>query len=157
MSLGVSFETCLRRREHVLMGRRCYVLLRHRHDVPIECRGNVPLRRLGDVPPRRRLVFHFRRTCNVIAAYRATSLRCRYDVLLSGGFLWILLNLQEFSKNSILWLTKTKYYRNFYAQGDLKLFSKVGNMNNFIVSASIHKIFGTNSSFHAKKRARGKV
>ena len=58
--MGVSFETCLRRRGDVLMGRRCYVLLRRGHDVPIRRRGDVSLRRLGNVPPRRRWVFHLR-------------------------------------------------------------------------------------------------
>ena len=61
--MGVSFETCLRRRGDVLMGRRCYVLLRRRLDVSIRRRGDVPLRRLGDVPTRRRWVFHLGRTC----------------------------------------------------------------------------------------------
>ena len=60
-SLGVSFETCLRRRE------------------------DVTLRRLSDVPLRRRWVFHLRRTCDVTGTYRETSLRRRYDVLLPGG------------------------------------------------------------------------
>ena len=59
--MGVSFETCLRRRE------------------------DVPLRSLGDVPLRRRWVFHLRRTCDVTGTYRETSLRRRYDVLLPGG------------------------------------------------------------------------
>ena len=58
--MGVSFETCLRRRE------------------------DVPLRRLGDVPLRRRWVFHLRRTCDVTGMYRETSLRRHYDVLLQG-------------------------------------------------------------------------
>ena len=40
-SLGVSFETFLRRRGDVLMGRRCYVLLRSRYNVPIRRRGDV--------------------------------------------------------------------------------------------------------------------
>ena len=83
--MGVSFETCLRRREDVPMRRRCYVLLRRRHDVPIRCRGDVPLRRLGDVPSRRRWVFHLRRTCDVAGTYRETSLRHCHDVLLPGG------------------------------------------------------------------------
>ena len=59
-SLGVSFETCLRRRKDALMGSYCYVLLKRFHDVPIRCRGDVPLRRLGDVPPRSRWMFHLR-------------------------------------------------------------------------------------------------
>ena len=58
MSLGVSFETCLRRHEYILMGRHCYILLRHRHDDPIRGRGDVPLKLLGDVSTRRRWVFH---------------------------------------------------------------------------------------------------
>ena len=72
-SLGVSFETCLRRRGDVLMGRRCYVLLRNRHYVPIRHHRDVPLRRLGDVPPRRRWVLHLRRTCDVAGTYREMS------------------------------------------------------------------------------------
>ena len=36
--LGVSFETCLRCHEDVLMGSRCYVLLRRRHNV----QGSLP-------------------------------------------------------------------------------------------------------------------
>ena len=75
MSLGVSFETCLRRRGEALMGHRCYVLLRRHHDVPIRCRGDISLRRLGDVPQRRHWVFHLRRNCNVTGMYRETSLR----------------------------------------------------------------------------------
>ena len=51
--LSVSFETCLKRRGDVLMGRHCYVLLRRGYDVPIRRRGDLPLRRLGDVPSRR--------------------------------------------------------------------------------------------------------
>ena len=48
-SLGVPFETCLRRRGDVLMGRLCFVLLRCYHDVPKRCREeHVPLRRLGE-------------------------------------------------------------------------------------------------------------
>ena len=85
-SLGVSFETCLRRRKDALMGRCCYVVLKRFHDVPIRCRGEVPLRRLGDVPPRSRWVFHLRRTCDVAGTYRETSLQRRYNVLLPGGF-----------------------------------------------------------------------
>ena len=54
MLLGVSFETCLRHCEGVLMERRRYVHFRRFHDVPISCRGDVPLRCLGNVPPRRR-------------------------------------------------------------------------------------------------------
>ena len=60
------------------MARRCYVLLRRPHDVPIRCRG--------DVPPRRRWVFHLRRTCDVTGTYRERSLRRRYGVLLSDGY-----------------------------------------------------------------------
>ena len=71
-SLGVSFETCLRRRRDALIGRRCCVFLRRCH-FPIRCHGDVPLRRLGDVPRRRRWVFHSRRTCDVAE-------RRRYDV-----------------------------------------------------------------------------
>ena len=70
--MGVSFETCLRRRGDVMMGRRCYVLLRRRYDVPIRRRRDAPLRRLGDVPSIRRWVFHLRRTCDVAGTYRET-------------------------------------------------------------------------------------
>ena len=83
--MGVSFETCLRRRRDGLMGRRCYVLLRRFHDVPIRCRGDVPLRRLGNVPLKRHWVFHLRYTCDVAGTYTETLLRRRYDVILSGG------------------------------------------------------------------------
>ena len=48
--MDVLFETCLRGRGDVLMGRCCYVLLRRRHNVSIKCLGDVPLRCLGDVP-----------------------------------------------------------------------------------------------------------
>ena len=82
--LGVSFETCLRRRWDVLMRHCCYVLLRCRRDVPIT-RGDVPLRRLGGIPTRRRWVFHLGHTCDVAGTYRQTSLRRRHDVLLPGG------------------------------------------------------------------------
>ena len=85
MSLGVSFEFCLRRREDVPMRRRCYILLRRPHDVLIRCRGDVPLRCLGDVPSTRRWAFHLRRNCDVARTYRETSLRRRQDVLLPGG------------------------------------------------------------------------
>ena len=85
MLLGVSFETCLKRREEVPLSRRCYVLMRRPHNVPIGCRGDVPLRRLGDVPSRRRWVFHLRRNCDIAGTYRETSLRCYHDVLLPGG------------------------------------------------------------------------
>ena len=83
--MGVSFETCLRRREDVMMGRRCYVFLRRRYDFPVRRRRDTPLRRLGDVPLRRRWVFHLRRTYDVTVTYRETSLRRRHDVLLPGG------------------------------------------------------------------------
>ena len=83
--MGVSFETCLRRREDVPMRRRCYVLSRRRHNIPIRYRRDVPLRRLGDVPSRGRWVFHLRRNCDVTGIYRETLLRRRHDVLLSGG------------------------------------------------------------------------
>ena len=85
MSLGVSFETCLRQRGNVLMGRICYDLLRRRYDVPKRRGGDVPLRRLGDVPSRRRLVFHLGRTCNVTGTYREKSLRRRHNVLMLDG------------------------------------------------------------------------
>ena len=85
MSLGVSFETCLRRREDIPIRRRCYILLKFRHDVPIKCRKDAPLRRLGHVPSRLCLLFHLRRTCDVAGTYRNTLLWRRHDVLLSGG------------------------------------------------------------------------
>ena len=87
-SLGVPFETCLRRRGDVMMGRRRYVLLRRCYDVPIRRRRDAPLRRLGDVPSRRHWVFHLRRTCDVAGTYRETSLRRRHDVLMPGGFIF---------------------------------------------------------------------
>ena len=83
--MRVSFETYLRRRGDVLMGRRHYVPLRRRHNMPIRRREDVPLRRLGDVPLRRRCVFHLRRTRNVAGTYKETSLRRRHDVSLPGG------------------------------------------------------------------------
>ena len=83
--MGVSFETCLRRRGDVLMGRLFYVLLRRHYDVPIRCRGDVPLTRLGDVPSRRRWVLHLGHTCDVTGTYRETSLRRRQEVLMPGG------------------------------------------------------------------------
>ena len=58
--VGVSFETCLRRRGDVLMGRRHYVPMGRHHDIPIRRREDVPLRRLGGVPLRRHWVFHLR-------------------------------------------------------------------------------------------------
>ena len=73
--LGVSFETYLRRRRDVLMGRRYYVPLRRRHNIPIRRREDELLRRLGDVPLRRRWVFHLTRTCDVAGTYRETSPR----------------------------------------------------------------------------------
>ena len=85
MSLGVSFETCLRRRGDVIMGHRCYVFLRRRYDVPGKCRRDVPLRCLGGAPQRRRWLFRLRRTCDIAGTYREMSLRCRYEVLLLVG------------------------------------------------------------------------
>ena len=85
--MGASFETCLRRRGDVLMGRRHYVPMRRHHDIPIRRREDVPLRRLGDVPLRRRWVFHLRRTYDVAGTYRETSLRRHHDVLLLVGTL----------------------------------------------------------------------
>ena len=84
-SLGVSFETYLRRCGDALMRRRHYVPLRRGHDIPIKRREDVPLRRLDDVPLRRRWVFHLRCTCDVAGQYKETSLRRRHDVLLPGG------------------------------------------------------------------------
>ena len=83
--MGVSFETYLRRRGDVVMGRRHYVPLRRRHDIPIRRREDVPLRRLGDVSLRHRWVFHLRRTCDVAGMYKETLLRRRHDVLLPVG------------------------------------------------------------------------
>ena len=88
MSLDVSFETCLRRRGHVLMRRRWDLLLRRGNSVPVRRRGNVPLRRLCDVPPRRRWVLHLRRTCDVVRKYRETSLRRCHDASLPGGYVY---------------------------------------------------------------------
>ena len=85
--MGVSFETCLRRRGDVLMGRRHYVPMRRRHDISIRRREDVPLRRLGNVSVRRRWVFHLRLTCDVAGTYRETSLRHLHDVLLRVGLL----------------------------------------------------------------------
>ena len=76
MSLGVSFETCLRRRGDVLTRCRCYVLSRRRHDVPIRRRGDVPLRRLGDVPSRCLGCFIW----DLPAMSPARTYRRRYDV-----------------------------------------------------------------------------
>ena len=75
--MGVSFETCLRR--------RCYVILRRLYDVSIRRRGDTTLRRLRDVPSRRRWVFYLRRTCDDTGTYSETSLRRRHDVLMPGG------------------------------------------------------------------------
>ena len=58
--MGVSFETCLRRRGDVMIERHYYVLLKRRQDVPTKRCGDVLLRRLGDVPQRVRWVFHLR-------------------------------------------------------------------------------------------------
>ena len=86
--MGVSFETCLRRRGDVLMGRRFYVLLRSRYDIPIRRPGDVPVRRLGVVPSKRRWLFHLGRTSDVAGRYRVTSLRRRHDVLMPGGYVY---------------------------------------------------------------------
>ena len=93
--MGVSFETCLRRRGDVLIGRRYYVLLRRYHDAPLRCRGDVSLRHLRDVPTRRRWVFDLRRTCDVPGMYRETSLPRRYNVFLPGGKLIPELHLKQ--------------------------------------------------------------
>ena len=69
------------------MVRRHYVPLRRGHNIPIRSCEDAPLRRRDDVPLRRRWVFHFRRTCDVAGTYKETSLRRRYDVLLTGGLL----------------------------------------------------------------------
>ena len=73
--MGVSFETCLRRRGDILMGRRHYVPMRRHHDIQLRRREDIPLRRLGDVSLRRRWVFRLRRTCDVTGTYRETLLR----------------------------------------------------------------------------------
>ena len=62
MSLGVLFETYLRRSGDVQMGRRHYVPWRCRYDILLRRCEDVLMRRLGDVPLRRRRVFHLRRT-----------------------------------------------------------------------------------------------
>ena len=67
-SLGVSFETCLRR--------CCYVLLRRRHDVPIRCRGAAPLRVLTAF--HRDVVGCF--IWDVLATSLGSTERRRYDV-----------------------------------------------------------------------------
>ena len=110
-SLGVSFETCLRRRRDALMGRHCYVFLRCCHDVPIRCREDIPQRRLGDVPPRSHWVFHLRRTCDVAGTYRETSLRGRYNVLLPGGLvqrIWLKTKNTESTERRRPTQTRTK-------------------------------------------------
>ena len=86
--MGVSFETCLRRRGDVMMGRHCYVLLRRHYDVPIRRHRDAPLRHLGDVPSRHRWVFHLRRTCDVAGMHKETSLRRRHDALMLGGIVF---------------------------------------------------------------------
>ena len=91
--LGISFETNLRRRGDVLMGRRHYVSLRRCHEIPIRHSEDAPLRRLGDNPLRRCWVFHLRRTCDVTGTYRETLLRSRWDILLPVG------SYQAFFKN----------------------------------------------------------
>ena len=83
--MGVSFETCLRRRGDVTMGCHCFVFLRRRYDVPIRRRRDASLGRLGDVPSRRRWVFHLRRTCDIAGMYRETSLQRRHNVLMPSG------------------------------------------------------------------------
>ena len=72
VSLGVSFEICLRSRGDVLMERYCYVLLRRRHDVSIRCPGDVPLRHFADGLLRCRWVFHLRCSYNVAGTQRKT-------------------------------------------------------------------------------------
>ena len=84
MSLVASFETCLRRRGDVLIGRRHYVLMKRHRDIPIRRHGDVTLSRLGCVPLRRHWVFHLRRTYDVTGTYRETSLRRRHNVDVLG-------------------------------------------------------------------------
>ena len=81
-SLGVSFETCLRRRGDVLIGRHCYILSRRRHNCPIRRCADVPLRHLGNVPSRRRWVFYLRQTCEVAGTYSETLFECCHNLLL---------------------------------------------------------------------------
>ena len=112
MSLGVSFQTCLRRHGDVLMGGRCYVLLRRHHDIPIRRHRDVPLSHLGDVPTRRRWVFHLGHICHVARTYRETSLQRCNDVSLPGGEVYVYLmrsRKQILQKKSlILWWHKRK-------------------------------------------------
>ena len=87
MSLGVSFETCLRRRGDVLMWRRHYVPMGRHHNIPIGRREDVPLRRLADVPLRRHWVFHFRLVWDVVKTYHWDVLATfHWDV--GGCFIW---------------------------------------------------------------------
>ena len=87
--MGVLFETYLKHRGDVLMGRHHYAPLRSCHEIPIRRREEVPLRRLGDVPLRCRSVFHLRRTCQVAGTNREMSLRCCHILLPGGIICWI--------------------------------------------------------------------
>ena len=79
--LGVSFQTCLKRRRDMLMGRH----------------GDVSLRHLGDVSPRLRWLFRLRRTFDVNGTYRETLWRF-YRVLLldESSFMVRLLFREEY-------------------------------------------------------------
>ena len=68
-----------------LMRRCCFVPLRRCNDVLVRCCKDVPLTDLGNAPPRRRWIFYLRCSCDGAGTYRETSLRCCYDVLMSGG------------------------------------------------------------------------
>ena len=74
------FETCLKRRGDVLMGRRHYVPMKRHHDISVRRREDLPLTCFRDVPLKRCWVFHLRHTCDVTETYRETSLRRRHDV-----------------------------------------------------------------------------
>ena len=90
MLLGVSFRTCLRCLEDVLMRLRCYVRLNGCHDVHFWHRRDAPLRRLGDVPSRHLWVFRLRHTCDVVGTQRKTSTRRCHDLSLAGGLFCLL-------------------------------------------------------------------
>ena len=82
--MGVSFETKLRSRVDLLMGRRCYLLSRGCHNIPIRRRGDKALSRLDNVPLKCHWVFHFTHICNITGTKRGTSLHRRHNVLLPG-------------------------------------------------------------------------
>ena len=99
MSLSVSFQTCLRRRGDILMGRRYYVLFRRRHDAPIRRRRDVPLRRLSDVSPRR-LIWGVLATSMRLTERRCyevvTTSCCRVGLLFCRNFeIWARFNFKQ--------------------------------------------------------------